>query len=238
MLKKKISQISKIRLLHNRLGKEYGIPVWESGYDPLTELIFTVLSQHTSDSNRDKAFANLRTLYPTWEQVREAPIKSIESAIQTAGLGRIKSARIQSLLRTITTRFGKLSLDFLKDLPTGKAHEILVSLDGVGPKTAACVLLFSMQRPVFPVDTHIFRVSKRLGLIPQKVNVDQAHQILQSMVPDNLMYPFHINVIQHGRKVCKAGRPLCEMCSIRDQCNYYKQYRNPNIEYRNKRIKS
>ncbi|MFB3897134.1 MAG: endonuclease III [bacterium] len=238
MLTKTVSHRNKIRLLHNRLGKEYGVPVWESGYDPLTELIFTVLSQHTSDTNRDKAFMQLRTLFPTWEQVRDAPIKSIESAIRTAGLGRIKSVRIQSLLQTITARFGKLSLDFLKDLPTGKAHEILVSLDGVGPKTAACVLLFSLQRPVFPVDTHIFRVSKRLGLIPLSADADAAHQILQDLVPDNLMYPFHINLIQHGRKVCKAGRPICELCSIRDQCNYYKQYRNPNIEYRNKRIKS
>jgi endonuclease-3 len=221
MLKKQIKHRTKIRLLQQWLDKEYGSPKWEPGYDPLTELIFTVLSQHTSDTNRDKAFANLRMKFPDWELVRDAPIKSIESAIQTAGLGRIKSARIQSILRTITERYKTLNLDFLKDLSTDTEKQILLSLDGIGPKTAACVLLFSLQRPVFPVDTHIFRVTKRIGLIPQTANPDTAHQILQELVPDKLMYPFHINLIQHGRKVCKAGKPLCEICGINSYCNYY-----------------
>jgi endonuclease III len=223
MLKKKINHRNKIRLLQNRLSKQYGIPKWEPGYDPLTELIFTVLSQHTSDKNRDHAFARLRKLFPSWEQVRDAPIKYIESAIHTAGLGRIKSARIQSLLRTITERYKTLNLDFLKDLPIDTAKQILLSLAGIGPKTAACVLLFSLEKPAFPVDTHIFRVTKRVGLIPQKSNPNTAHRILQEIVPDKWMYPFHINLIRHGRAVCKAGRPLCEICCIRDQCNYYKK---------------
>ncbi|MDI6783290.1 MAG: endonuclease III [bacterium] len=217
----KANQRKKIRRLHNRLGKEYGIPVWEPGYDPLTELIFTVLSQHTSDKNRDTAFARLQKRFPKWEVVRDAPGKAVESAIHSAGLGRIKSARIKALLRTITDRYGKLSLDFLQQLPTVKAKEILLSLDGVGPKTTACVLLFSLARPVFPVDTHIFRVSKRVGLIPAKSNPDDAHRMMQELVPGKLMYPFHINLIQHGRAVCKSSRPLCERCCIKDNCNYY-----------------
>ena len=218
---KKTKDRPKIRLIHNRLGKEYGIPKWEPGYDPLTELIFTVLSQHTSDKNRDTAFARLQKQFPKWEQVRDASVRAVESAIRSAGLGRIKSARIQALLRTINDRYGKLRLDFLQKLPTEKAKEILLSFDGIGPKTAACVLLFSLARPVFPVDTHIFRISKRLGLIPVKSDPDDAHRIMQELVPDKLMYPFHINLIRHGRAVCKSNRPICERCCIKDSCNYY-----------------
>ncbi|MCX7920205.1 MAG: endonuclease III [bacterium] len=220
MIKKK-NYHPKILLLHNRLAQEYGKPRWQPGYDPLTELIFTVLSQHTSDSNRDIAFARLRKKFPNWELVRDAPKQEVAEAIRTAGLWKIKSARIQSLLRMITERFGKLSLDFLAKLDTNQAKEILLSLDGVGLKTAACVLLFSLHRPLFPVDTHIFRITKRVGLIPQKATPDDAHQILQESVPGKIMYPFHINLIRHGRLICKAERPECNQCCIYDQCKYY-----------------
>lgn len=225
MLKKK-SNHPKILLLHNRLVREYGKPKWQPGYDPLTELIFTVLSQHTSDSNRDVAFAKLRKKFSNWELVRDASKQEVAEAIQSAGLWKIKSVRIQSLLRMITERFGKLNLNFLAQLDTIQAKELLLSLDGIGPKTAACVLLFSLNRPVFPVDTHIFRVTKRIGIIPQKATPDDAHQIMQEIVPGKIMYAFHINLIRHGRVICKAQQPLCDRCCIYDQCRCYSKLNN------------
>jgi endonuclease-3 len=235
MLKKKNNH-QKILLLHSRLGREYGVPKWKPGFDPLTELIFTVLSQHTSDNNRDMAFSRLRKQFSNWEEVRDAQRKEVAIAIRSAGLWRIKSVRIQTILRIITDQFGELNLNFLKKLETDKAKEILFSLDGIGLKTAACVLLFSLNRPVFPVDTHIFRMSKRIGLIPQKATPDDAHQIMQSSVPARLMYGFHINLIRHGRVVCKAQTPLCDRCCIYDQCSFYKKQIRNNIESKNSNV--
>jgi endonuclease-3 len=221
------------------LIKEYGLPIkpaWagtttpidsatpDGGWqpiEPVDELINTILSQNTNDLNRDKAYRSLRSVYSTWEQVRDAPIKKIIAAIRPAGLANQKGPRIQKVLKRITAERGSINIDFLRDLPVDQAKAWLTSLDGVGPKTASIVLLFAMGKPAFPVDTHIHRVTGRLGLIPPKTSADQAHEILEALVPPEWYHPFHLNVIQHGRTVCKAQRPLCEVCVLQKYCDYY-----------------
>jgi endonuclease-3 len=231
---------AKVRSVHRLLIKEYGLPIkpaWagtvnsigsavpDQGWqpiDPVDELINTILSQNTNDLNRDKAYRSLRSVYSTWEQVRDAPIKKIIAAIRPAGLANQKGPRIQKVLQRITAERGSINLDFLRDLPVDQAKAWLTSLNGVGPKTASIVLLFAMGKPAFPVDTHIHRVTGRLGLIPAKTSADQAHEILEALVPQEWYHPFHLNVIQHGRKVCKAQRPLCDGCVLQKYCDYYR----------------
>ncbi len=231
---------AKVRSVHRLLIKEYGLPIkpaWagtvnsigsavpDQGWqpiDPVDELINTILSQNTNDLNRDKAYRSLRSVYSTWEQVRDAPIKKIIAAIRPAGLANQKGPRIQKVLQRITAERGSINIDFLRDRPVDQAKAWLTSFDGVGPKTASIVLLFAMGKPAFPVDTHIHRVTGRLGLIPAKTSADQAHEILEALVPQEWYHPFHLNVIQHGRKVCKAQRPLCDGCVLQKYCDYYR----------------
>ena len=197
-------------------------PTWEP-IDPLDELINTILSQNTNDLNRDRAYRALRSAFPTWEAVRDAPTKQVIAAIKPAGLANQKGSRIQKVLKRITAERGQLDLGFLADMDTAEAKAWLTSLDGVGPKTASIVLLFALGKPAFPVDTHIHRVTGRLGLIPPKTTADQAHEILEALVPPDWYHPFHLLVIQHGRKVCKAQRPLCEICPLQKQCDDYQR---------------
>jgi endonuclease-3 len=191
--------------------------------DAVSELICTILSQNTNDNNRDRAYTALRAKFPTWEQVRDAPTRQIIAAIRPAGLANQKGPRIQRVLRRFTElNPGKpLNLDFLADLPVDEARQWLMSLNGVGPKTAAIVLLFSLNRPAFPVDTHIHRVTTRLGLIPEGTSAEKAHGLLEALVPPQWYYPFHLNVIAHGRAVCKAQRPRCEVCPLQKHCDYF-----------------
>ncbi len=232
---------AKVRSIQRLLIKEYGLPIrpaWagtvasidsakpDEGWqpiDPVDELINTILSQNTNDLNRDKAYRSLRSVYSTWEQVRDAPIKKIIEAIRPAGLANQKGPRIQKVLQRITAERGSINIDFLRDLPVDQSKGWLTSLDGVGPKTASIVLLFALGKPAFPVDTHIHRVTGRLGLLPPKTSADQAHEILEALVPQEWYHPFHLNVIQHGRKVCKAQRPLCEECVLQKYCVYYQE---------------
>jgi len=188
---------------------------------PLDELIFTILSQNTSDLNRDRAWKSLKDRYPTWEQVVAAPRKRLESVIRVGGLAPTKSARIQEVLRRVKADRGSFDLDYLNDLPVEEAESYLRSFKGVGLKTIRCVLLFSCRKPVIPVDTHIFRVGKRLGLFPAKASPEKAHEILQEITPPDEVYPFHVNLITHGRRVCKAQRPLCDACALQSLCPYY-----------------
>ncbi len=191
--------------------------------DPLDELINTVLSQNTNDLNRDRAYRAVRAKFPTWEAVRDAPPPHVIAAIKVAGLANQKGPRIQKILRRITAERGELDLNFLRDWSTEDAKAWLTSLDGVGPKTASIVLLFALGKPAFPVDTHIHRVTGRLGLIPPKTSADKAHEILEDLVPPEWSHSFHLNVIEHGRQVCKAQRPLCERCGLQKYCDYFQR---------------
>ncbi len=209
--------------IHQRLLDHYGEPTWRQHREPVAELVSTILSQNTSDTNRDTAFDRLRQRLPTWEQVRDAPVDEIVEAIRPAGLANQKAPRIKAALQRITQERGELSLDFLADLPVDQARDWLTDLKGVGPKTAAIVLLFSLNRPAFPVDTHVHRVTQRLGLIPPKASAAKAHDLLEDMLPEEIYYPFHLNVIRHGRRICGARNPRCPECFLTDLCRYYQK---------------
>jgi endonuclease-3 len=209
--------------VHRRLLRAYGEPTWRPHMDPVSELVSTILSQNTNDVNRDVAYDRLRARLPTWEQVRDADEGVVIEAIRPAGLANQKGPRIQGALRFITQERGELSLDFLADWPVEEAKSWLSSIKGVGPKTAAIVLLFSLGRPAFPVDTHVHRVTKRLGLIGPRVSREKAHDELECLVVPEDYYAFHLNVIRHGRQVCSSRKPGCETCSLRDLCDYYQE---------------
>lgn len=207
--------------VHRRLLEDYGEPTWRPHMDAVSELVSTILSQNTNDVNRDVAFDRLRSALPTWEQVRDADTDTVVEAIRPAGLANQKGPRIQEALRLITKERGELDLDFLADWTVEEAKDWLCSINGVGPKTAAIVLLFSLGRPAFPVDTHVHRVSKRLGLIGPKVSREKAHEELEQLVPEEAYYSFHLNLIRHGRRVCSSRKPRCLECSLRDLCEFY-----------------
>ena len=212
--------MSKALEIHRLLIQEYGDRPWAPRADPLSELIGAVLSQNTSDVNSARAYAALRAAFPTWEQVRDAPVEAVAGAIHSGGLAAIKAPRIQRVLTTITGQRGSLDLCFLADMPVDEARRWLMSLDGVGAKTAACVLMFSLGKPVMPVDTHVHRVSRRLGLAAPKDTPEQTEAILESLAPPATRYAFHVNVIAHGRLICKAQRPRCALCVLACRCEY------------------
>lgn len=204
------------------LRERYGYPEWHRGYPPVDELVDCILSQSTNDNNRDRAFAGLKARFATWEEVRDAPNQEVINAIKPAGLANQKGPRIQEVLRRITEERGEINIDFLKDLPIDEAKTWLTRLNGVGPKTAAIVLCFAFGREAFPVDTHIHRVGQRIGFLPQGISADKAHPVMEAIVPQQDYYAFHINLIQHGREVCRARNPLCERCPITEHCDYYR----------------
>jgi endonuclease-3 len=204
------------------LEEEYGAPARHSSrHDPLSELVMTVLSQNTSDKNSRPAFQSLRAAFPCWEDVARAPVDEVAVAIHSGGLAWIKAERIKLILQQIQRSRGSLDLEFLRDMPLEEAKSWLRGLSGVGPKTAACVLLFSLGRPVLPVDTHVHRVAQRLGLIGSRVSRELAHDILEALVPAEDIYRFHVLLIEHGRRLCRAARPLCPRCSLREDCSYF-----------------
>ena len=204
------------------LLKEYGQPVWRREMPALDELVSTILSQNTNDINRDRGFEALRARFPTWETVRDAPEAEVIDAIRPAGLANQKGPRIQQVLRAITQERGALDLEFLRDMPVDEARVWLTKFKGVGPKTAAIVLLFSLGLPAFPVDTHVHRVTGRLGLRPEKLSADDSHPYFEGLLPPETYYAAHLNLIRHGREVCHALRPECERCVLRSMCVFYK----------------
>jgi endonuclease-3 len=210
----------KVMAVHSLLVAEYGHHHWKAHRDPLSELVRTILSQNTSDVNSTRAFARLQERFPSWEQVREADLEAIEEAIRPGGLARIKAPRIKAALEAVKEERGELDLEFLRGLEVSEAKAWLESLVGVGPKTAACVLLFSLDRPVLPVDTHVLRVSRRVGLIELRTSMEKAHQVLGEMVPDGAVYDFHVNMVSHGRRVCYSREPRCEICVLAPHCDY------------------
>ena len=207
--------------VHQRLLSFYGYPEWRNPLPPLDELVSTILSQNTNDTNRDRAYQSLRLRFPEWEAVRDAPETDVIDAIRSAGLANQKGPRIQHILREITTRRGELSLDFLKELPPAEVREWLAQFNGVGPKTVAIVMLFSLGMPAFPVDTHIYRVSGRLGLRPDEMTVEKAHDHLARLFPPESYYATHLNIIRLGREICQARRPNCPACPLQDLCDYF-----------------
>ena len=215
--------------VYELLLRTYGEPKNEPDYDPLGGLVGTILSQHTSDTNSGRAYKQLVTTFPTWEDVRDAPTVKIVEAIKCGGLANIKSVRIQDVLYTLTEKqqeqgetntLTEYLFDELARRSTEEAWRYLRELPGVGPKTAACVLMFNLDRPAFPIDTHVHRVSKRLGLIGNRVSAEQAHDIFDEIVPPEWVYPLHINLIQHGRQICHAQRPECTRCPLFSECAY------------------
>ena len=208
--------------VHRRLIQVFGEQHRKRHLDPISQLVSTIISQNTNDVLRDKAFDSLRHRFPTWEQARDAPVEQIIAAIQTAGLSQQKGPRIQQALRRIATERGELSLDFLREMSVEEAKKWLTASKGIGPKTAAIVLLFALDMPAFPVDTHIHRVTRRLALIPSRASREKAHHLLEALLPPETYYAFHLNVIQHGRDVCQARRPRCGLCVLRDLCDYYR----------------
>ena len=182
------------------------------------ELVMTVLSQHTSDINRDRAFTRLKERLPTWEQVLHAPVEEVADAIRPGGIAEVKSRRIQEILREIERRQGSLDLRDLHELSDEEVEDYLCSLPGVGPKTAACVLVFSMGRAAFPIDTHVHRIVKRLGWVPGNASAERVHRELTPKVPADIRYDLHVAFIEHGRRVCKPRMPRCTDCVVFDLC--------------------
>ena len=206
--------------VHEALLRAFGEPIWRDPLPPVDELVSTILSQNTNDGNRDRAFKALRARFPTWGAVRDARRQDVIAAIRSAGLANQKGPRIQNVLRQITSERGNLDLAFLRDLPLEDAREWLMKFKGVGPKTAAIVLQFSLGRPAFPVDTHIYRVTGRIGLRPPKMTVEQAHVHLEKLFKPETFYAAHLNLIRLGRQVCHPRRPACPICPVRRLCDY------------------
>src|SRR5438552_9074337 len=215
--------------VYELLVRTYGEPKNNPDYDPLGGLVGTILSQHTSDINSDRAYKQLVTTFPTWEKVRDAPTDKIVEAIKCGGLANIKSVRIQEVLYTLTEQqqeqgetktLAEYLYDELARRTTEEAWRYLLELPGVGPKTAACVLMFHLDRPAFPIDTHVWRTARRLGLRGPKVSADLAHTLFAKVTPPEWVSPLHVNLIRHGRQICHAQRPACKACPLYSECAF------------------
>jgi len=208
----------RVLTIRDRLRQMYGVPINEPNRKPIDELVLTILSQHTNDRNSGRAFAALKERFPTWDEVRDAPVAEVEEAIRPGGLAQQKAPRIQTILRELGP---EPSLDWTETAPLEESRAFLLSLNGVGRKTAACVLLFSWGLPDIPVDVHIHRVGGRLGLFPEKASLERAHDEMLALVPSEDVYEFHLNLIRHGRTICRP-KPRCGECELRRMCPWYR----------------
>lgn len=206
-----------------RLGDRYDHPAWSgSRLDAMSELVLTILSQNTADTNSFRAFTALREAYPTWDDVLAAPTDELEEVIRPGGLAPTKSKRIQHVLAEVhAVTAGSWDLSFLGEWPLSEARDWLTALPGIGRKTAAIILLFNFGRPQMPVDTHVHRVATRLGMLPPRTPLERAHDLLEEVLEPGEMYPFHVELIRHGRDTCRAPRPICGLCPLTDICAYY-----------------
>jgi endonuclease-3 len=207
-----------VREIHRRLARAHGPLTPPRRWDPLEELVFTILSQNTSDVNSERAYEALRKRFPTWDALAKATPKRVADAIRGGGLANVKAPRILAVLREIRRRERGFDVSWMRDAGDAEIEEYLSSLPGVGPKTVACVLAFSLGRPALPVDTHVHRVATRLGLIPPGMPATKAHLALAELVPPRYRIGMHVGLIRHGREICKAGRPRCEECPLVDLC--------------------
>ena len=207
----------RVLAIRDRLRQMYGRPVNEPHGQPIAELVRTILSQNTNDRNRDVAYGRMRERFPTWDQVRDAPPDELEEALRPGGLAPSKTPRIQHVLENIGD---PPDLDWLAEAPRQQALDYLTDLPGVGRKTAACVLIFTFDRPEIPVDTHVKRVGARLGLFREGASFDEAHDEMLAIAPPEDAYELHVNLIRHGRALCRP-RPRCEECELRRMCPYY-----------------
>ena len=210
--------------VHEALLEFYGEPIWRNPLPAIDELVSTILSQNTNDVNRDRAFDALRAKFPTWEAVRDAKVNNVIEAIRVAGLANQKGPRIQQVLNAITVERGDLDLSFLKLMSVDEARNWLTKFNGVGPKTAAIVLCFSLGMPAFPVDTHVYRVTGRIGLHPERMTVEQAHPHLEALFPPETYYAGHLNIIRLGREICTARTAFCGKCPLIKLCDYGKSH--------------
>ena len=208
----------RLRAIHRRLVKRFGELVPPRATDPLDELVLTVLSQHTSDRNAERAFASLRGAYPTWDAVVSARPNDVADAIRSGGLANTKAPRIQAILREVAEREGDYSLERLRAMSDAEARDYLTPLPGIGPKTAAVVLSFALGRDAMPVDTHVHRVTRRLGIVPDNASAERADRLLHDLVPEGLRTPLHVAFIRLGREICKAPIPRCIQCPLNDLC--------------------
>ncbi len=213
------------RRIYDLLLQTYGEPAWRCPLPAVDELVSTILSQNTNDLNRDRAYNALRARFLTWQAVVDAPVEDIIAAIRPAGLANIKGPRIQQVLRGIIAERGALDLDFLREWPVEGARAWLTHFKGVGPKTASIVLLFALGRPAFPVDTHVHRVTGRLGLRPEAMTADECHAHFEALFAPETYATAHLNLIRHGREVCHARNPECLRCVLRRNCPYFKNRR-------------
>ncbi len=211
----------RVRAIRERLRELYGRPLNEPKGDPISVLVETVLSQHTNDRNRDRAFAALRERFPTWEEVRDAPLPELEQAIRPGGLARQKAPRIQAILEQLGD---PPDLDWTETASRQESREYLLALPGVGRKTAACVLIFAWGIPEIPVDVHVHRVGGRLGLFPENASFEKAHDLMLEVVPAADAYELHVNLIRHGRTICRP-KPRCGECGLRRMCPWYREHR-------------
>lgn len=213
----------RLKTIDRLLGKEYGEPRRTRG-DPLDALVRTILSQNTNDKNSATAYAAMRAAFPAWRDVMNASVQELENALRPGGLARTKSRRIQRILRAIAQQ-GDLNLDYLDSLPTDEAEKALLGFEGVGPKTARCVLLFALGRDAFPIDTHIERVLKRVGIVPAGMSAERAHSYLPQLIPEGRCHALHVNLITHGRNVCHPRNPACHRCVLKRACVFCLQRR-------------
>jgi endonuclease-3 len=214
---------AKVEVALQRLGERYEHPRWAgSRLDPISELVLTILAQNTADVNSHRAFVLMRERYPTWEEVLAAATDELTDVLRPGGLAPTKAPRIQHVLAEILDDRGDFDLSFLAALPVDEARDWLTALPGIGRKTASIVLMFCFGMPALPVDTHVFRVAQRLGLLPPKANLAKAHDLLERALEPDEMYPFHVELIRHGRDTCRAPRPICSLCPLTDICDYYR----------------
>lgn len=214
------AQRSHAAQVYERLLLAYGEPTWRPFYKPMDELVLTFLSQNTSDLNSGRAFAALKARYETWQEVLDAPVEELAETIRSGGLAYQKAPRIQKALRRIKEERGDFNLDFLEDWPVEQVVGWLTSFDGIGHKTASIVALFCFNKAAFPVDTHVGRVTRRLGLAGPKDTEERIKAIWESLAPPEWFYPLHLNLIRHGRQVCHSQRPECGRCPLIDICAY------------------
>lgn len=200
------------------LGPEYGPFEWNPRYDPASELVYTILSQHTSDINSERAFKSLMAAFGSLDDMANAEVGDIEDSIRMGGLAKVKAPRIKAVLNQVREEVGSFDLSFLAEMPLDEAKAWLKRLDGIGPKTAAIILCFSLGMPAMPVDTHIYRVAQRIGLVGKKISAEKAHDVLEAKVEPEDVFDFHLLLINHGRQVCKALRPRCARCVLAWGC--------------------